>query len=211
MDKIIGFLLLSASLIGGVALYFFVTGYFDGDTQVKLSEHGDEHREEYQIANSTARLTANPELTYRTTKKWFPYPEGSVFTKNGIQYREGEDGIILRKVYLEDEKKIYVFGKDSEKATVIIMFYAPCEENSEIETLERYGDRSPMILSCLHRETGTFLSIAIEIPYNTTIDYDFGGFRVNEDLTSWGLDPIIRVHTLKKARKIAPTIRHQPG
>lgn len=141
------------------------------------------------------------ELAYKTTKQWQPYPLGRKHQKNGVQYNKSEDGIILRKVYLEEEKKIYIYGKDIKHAHVFIMFHVACEENSVIETREKFADGSPMVLSCLHQKTGSFLSIALVTPYDATLNYDFGGFRVNEDLSTWGLDPIIREFTLKTARK----------
>ncbi len=144
------------------------------------------------------------ELTYKTTNDWAPYPPGSKHVKNGLQYHKGDDGMIIRKVYLTEEKKIYVFGQSPTIATVFIMFHAPCDENSEIQTAEKYSSGHPILLECVHGETGTFLSAGITSAYDTKLNYNFGGFRVNEDLSTWQLDPVIREQTLKAARPVAP-------
>lgn len=147
---------------------------------------------------------AETELTYKTTNDWAPYPAGSKHVKNGLQYHQGDDGMIIRKVYLAEEKKIYVFGQSPTLASVFIMFHVPCDENSVIETPEKYSSGQPMLLKCVHGETGTFLSTGIDIGYDAKLDYNFGGFRVQEDLSTWQLDPMVREQTLKTARPVTP-------
>ncbi|MCQ8882705.1 hypothetical protein NQS96_13070 [Pseudoalteromonas shioyasakiensis] len=138
------------------------------------------------------------ELSYNSEHEWLWHDE---YSRIQIRYVDAIGRSILRKVYKSDDHVIYAYKNDDYSLSAVVLFYVPCEPESEIITSQEFASGKPKTLVC--NPDGEALSFSVtwsdkssDKVWNEQLD----GFSLRVDFSDWDFTKLDQEITLSKAK-----------
>ncbi|AXV67163.1 hypothetical protein D0907_17735 (plasmid) [Pseudoalteromonas lipolytica] len=138
------------------------------------------------------------ELNYKSEHEWVWHNE---YRRIQIRYVDALGRSILRKVYKTEDHVIYAYKNDDYSLSAAVLFFTPCEPESEIITSQKFVSGKPKTLVC--NPDGEALSFSVtwsDKSSDKLWEEQLDGFNLSVDFSDWDFTKLDQEITLSKAK-----------
>jgi len=150
----------------------------------------------YQEYEKSQKLKA--ELSYQSEHEWSWHNE---YRRIQIRHIDALGTSMLRKVYKHKDHVIYAYKNDNYSLNATVLFFVPCEPDSEIITSQEFGSGKPKTLVCNSDGEALRFSVTWSDKSNDKLwEEKLDGFSLRVDFSDWDFTKLDQEITLSKAR-----------
>ncbi len=137
------------------------------------------------------------ELSYKSKHEWIWHDE---YERIQIRHIDAIGKSMLRKVYTHKNHVIYAYKNDDYSLQATVLFFVPCEPQSEIITSQEFSSGEPKKLVC--NSDGEALRFGVSWSDKSSDklwEEKLDGFSLRVDFSDWDFTKLDQEVTLSKA------------